>query len=238
MEMEPLSEPLTVVVLGATGAVGTQAIAALLTIPRIGRITVLTRRPAPVLAAPVIQSHVVDTLDPQSYRHLLPGHRAAVCTFGVGQPSKVTDAEFVRVDKTSVLEFATACRQSGVTHFELLGSVGVDPLSRSFYLRTKGELREALVALNFPRLSVFQPSMILTPANRYGVGQGIMLALWPRIHGLLIGGWQKYRGIPVETLGKAMATNLVVAGGHGTELLHWADIVRLADLNTTSTRLA
>ena len=78
----------------------------------------------------------------------------------------MSKAEFVHIDKDVVIAFATICKQNSVRHFELLGAVGTDSKSRSFYLRIKGELEEALVALNFERLSLFQPSMILTPTNR------------------------------------------------------------------------
>ena len=95
---------------------------------------------------------------------------------------------------------------------QLLGAVGADSKSRAFYRRVKGELEEALVALNFERLSLFQPSMILTPTNRYGIQQALALAFWPGLSRLLIGPTRKYRGIRIEALGAAMANNLATAG--------------------------
>lgn len=62
-----------------------------------------------------------------------------------------------------MLAFLQACKQAGVEHFELLGSVGANAKPSNFYLRTKGELEEGLKALGFARLSLFRPSMILTP---------------------------------------------------------------------------
>ena len=94
-------------------------------------------------------------------------------------------------------------------------------------MRTKGELCDALVALRFERLSLFQPSMILTPTNRYGIVQGLMLALWPSLDPMLRGSWRKYRGVAVETLGAAMAANLLT-GASGVEWLTWADFNALA----------
>lgn len=226
-------EPFSVVILGATGAVGSRVALSLQRMPEVQRVTVLSRRLVPDFSGPKIEQHMVDVLNPQSYRHLLRGQRAAVCTFGVGQPSKVTAAEFVRVDKDAVLAFAKACKESGVEHFELLGSLGADARSRISYLRTKGELRDALVELHFERLSVFQPSMILTPTNRYGIVQGWMLAIRPLLDVLFAGRWKKNRGIPVEKLGAAMAVNLVSRGA-GVELLHWTDFVRLAALELRS----
>ena len=120
----------------------------------------------------------------------------------------MSDAEFVRVDKDAVIGFARACKEAGVARFELLSSVGADARSRSLYLRTKGELCDAVVALGFQRLSLFQPSMILTPTKRYGVVQGLALALWPKLDRVLRGSWRKYRGVALETPGAAMAAHL------------------------------
>jgi uncharacterized protein YbjT (DUF2867 family) len=225
-----MSKSLSVVMLGASGAVGGHVVARLLAMPQLRRLTLLGRRhielPRAASGAAVDQYEV--NLDaPDDYAYLVNGHDSAVCTLGVGQPSKMTRGEFVHIDKDVVIAFATLCRQRGVKHFELLGAVGADSRSRSFYLRIKGELRDALVALNFERLSLFQPSMILTPSNRYGVSQAVTLALWPGLSRLMIGPLSKFRGVRVETLGSAIANNLAT-NGKGAETLHWAQFQALA----------
>jgi uncharacterized protein YbjT (DUF2867 family) len=223
-----VTEPRSIVMMGATGAVGGEAMRALQTMPSLARLTLLTRRLLPEPLGKATTQHAIDVFSSASYAQWMAGHDAAICTLGVGQPSKTSEAEFIRIDKDAVIEFAGACRRAGVKHFELLASVGISSTSRSLYLRTKGELRDALIAMNFDRLSVFQPSMILTPTNRYGVSQALALALWPKLSPLLRGGWQKYRGIEVATLGKAIAAN-VFTEGRGVESLHWPEIMAIAD---------
>ncbi len=222
-----MTNPLNIVIFGATGAVGGEVLETLLTMPDVARITVLVRRP---LATPLnskITQHIVDVFGPASYAALLKDHDVAICTFGVGEPSKTSREEFIRVDKTAVLAFASACRTANIAHFELLSSVGTDATSRSFYLKTKGELRDAIAGLGFQRFSAFQPSMIITPSNRYGVSQAVLLKLWPLLSPLLIGPLTKFRGIRVEHLGAAMAQNIQTAG-QGTEILHYQDIRALS----------
>jgi len=225
--MKQRKETLTVVMMGATGAVGGHVVKTLQAVPHLQKLTLLGRRLLPNLPSEVVDQQIVDVLKPEAYRPHVAGHRAAVCTLGVGQPSKMSKADFVKIDKEAVLDFARVCKESGVEHFELLSSVGANSQARSFYLRTKGELCEGLIALDFPRLSLFQPSMILTPTNRYGLAQALTLALWPKLTPLLRGSWARYRGIAVETLGTAMATNLL-APGEGVETLQWKDFVALA----------
>ncbi len=224
-----MSKSLSVVMLGASGAVGGHVVSTLLAMPQLRRLTLLGRRhielPRAVSGAAVDQYEV--NLDaPDQYAYLVNGHDAAICTLGVGQPSQMSKGEFVHIDKDIVIAFATICKQRGVKHFELLGAVGADSRSRSFYLRIKGELRDALVALNFERLSLFQPSMILTPTNRYGLSQALTLAFWPGLSTLMIGPMNKFRGVRVEALGAAMANNLA-AEGKGVETLHWAQFQAL-----------
>ena len=226
-----MAQSLSVVMWGASGAVGAHVVATLLKLPELKRLTLLGRRetslPEGCDKATVTQ-HVVNIESAEAYADFVVGHDAAVCTLGVGQPSQMTKAQFVHIDKDVVIAFATSCKQSGVRHFELLGAVGAESKSRAFYLRVKGELEEALVALNFERLSLFQPSMILTPTNRYGIQQALTLALWPSLSRLLIGPMRKYRGIRIEALGAAMANNLATAG-QGVETLHWDQFTALAE---------
>ncbi len=67
-------------------------------------------------------------------------------------------------------------------HFQLLSSVGVSPSSRSFYLRTKGELEQELQAI------------------------------WPKLTPILAGGARKYRGVKVAQLGEAFSANVFKTG--------------------------
>jgi len=82
-------------------------------------------------------------------------------------------------------------------------------------------------SIDFEKLSLFRPSMILTPSNRYGLSQGLTLAIWPWLRPLLAGALRKYRGIRVDRLGHAMAVNLR-SPNTGVEILHWDAIDELA----------
>jgi uncharacterized protein YbjT (DUF2867 family) len=213
----------SVVMLGASGAVGGMVAQALSQMPGIKQLTLLNRREISALSLPRVVQLVRDVTDVHDYSQFLSGHQVAICCLGVGQPSKVSKEEFVKIDKTAALDFATACKQAGVRHFQLLSAVGASAASKSHYLRTKGELQDAIVALGFERTSFFQPSMILTPTNRYGFTQGVMLAVWPTLSVVLQGGLRKYRGIHVETLGRAIAKNTITTG-QGMEILRWDQI--------------
>ncbi|MCB1190296.1 MAG: NAD(P)H-binding protein [Leptospiraceae bacterium] len=209
----------SVVMLGATGAVGQQVVKTLINMP-LTRLTLLGRRELEGVTGHSVTQHLVDIHNPTSYQDFLIGHKTAICTLGVGQPSKMSKSDFLKIDKDAVLKFATACKQAGIRHFELLSSVGANSSSFSFYLRTKGELEDGLRALNFELLSLFHPSMILTPTNRYGLSQQITLITWPLLSPMFIGALSKFRGINVDELGAAIAKN-IITNKQGEEILEW-----------------
>ncbi len=49
--------------------------------------------------------------------------------------------------------------------------------------------------------------MLLTPQNRYGAQQAVILSVWPRLDWMLAGPLRRYRGIRVEDLGRAITMN-------------------------------
>ena len=210
----------SIVMLGATGAVGKETLNTLLKLKNIKQLTLLGRNPISNINVDFVQQYKININEPNSYSEYIENHTTAICTLGVGEPSKISKEDFIKIDKIAVLNFAVACKKAGIKHFELLASVGISPTSRSFYLRTKGELVEELKNLNFERLSIFQPSMILTPTNRYGVSQAITLKIWPLLKPLLMGSLKKYRGIPVNIIGQAMAKN-IFKRGEAYEILKW-----------------
>ncbi len=227
------SAPLRAVLLGATGAVGHNVLAETLRSPAFASVTTLGRRPVAGVevagAAGKLTQHVVDLGDPGSYRDRIAGHTTAICTLGVGEPSKSTPAEVWKVEIDYVMGFAAACKEAGVRHFSLMTSVGANPRSRFAYVRLKGTQEERVKALGFERTSLFRPSMLLTAENRYGTSQAILLALWPRLDGLLVGPLRHYRGIRVEDLGTAMVRNAAHDAPPGVEVLEWDDFRRLLE---------
>lgn len=217
----------TVVFIGATGAVGSAALNRLLSKKDVSKILTLGRRAVELEEPPAyLKQALIDIHDPSTYADHIKDYQTAICTLGVGEPSKVSKADFVAIDKTAVLNFAEVCKAKGVKQFHLLSSIGVSSSSRNYYLRTKGELNDELVKLQFERLSIFQPSMILTPQNRYGLTQGLMLKLWPKLDFILHKGLRKYRGIKVEMLGRSIANNIFIEK-KGVEYLQYDDFLRL-----------
>ncbi len=212
------------IVLGATGAVGSSVVRALLKSSRIEKVTTLGRNPFRLEGAadPRLDHKQVDVFDPASYETFVSGHQIAFCTLGIGQPSKVSREELHKVDVEAAGLFAEACKRRGVEHFSLLTAVGADPKSRVYYLRFKGEIEDKVRTLGFARASFFRPSMLMTRENRYGLSQGLLLKIYPALDRILVGPLRNLRSIRVEDLGKAMVKN-AEKPGMGVEVLQWSE---------------
>ena len=213
-----------VVMIGATGATGGHALARVLADARVTRVTVIGRRAVATDDPRVVQRAVdMETVD---WAPLVAGHDAAICTLGVGEPSKASRQEFLRIDHDIPLGFARAARAAGVGRFALLSAVGVSSASRVFYLRTKGQLEDLVRALGFGALVLAHPSVILTPQNRYGLSQAVVLRVWPWLHPMLGGSLRRYRGVRVDTLGAAIAA-ASLDDAPGVRVLEWDDFERI-----------
>lgn len=218
---------LSIVFIGATGAVGSVVFHRFLHSPDVDKLLTLGRRIVDLKETPAgLEQKIIDIHNPAGYSEYVSGYDTAVCTLGVGEPTKMSKEDFIAIDKTAVLNFAKICKANGVKHFHLLSSIGTDSKSVNYYMRTKGELNEELGKLDFERLSIYQPSMIMTPHNRYGITQGIALKVWPKLDYVLHGGYRRFRGIKADMLGKAIANN-VFTKKTGIEYLQYDDFLKL-----------
>lgn len=128
----------------------------------------------------------------------------ALCCVGTTIKKAGSKEAFRAVDHGYVLEFARWAKGRGARQFVFLSSVAAELSSANFYLCVKAEAERDLEALGFESLDVFQPSMLLgarsesRPMER--VGQVVAEALRFALAGPL----ERYRGIAVADLAKAM----------------------------------
>lgn len=140
-----------------------------------------------------------------------------------------SEAAFRAVDHDLVLAVATAAKAAGTAHMIAVSSVGAAAASRNFYLRTKGEVEDALRALGFDRLDILRPGLLM--GDRQGpprLGEGIAMLAAPLTDALLHGSLRRYRSIPGAAVAAAIV-RLAGTGGSGSHV-HENDAIRaLAD---------
>ncbi|HEY5039084.1 MAG TPA: oxidoreductase, partial [bacterium] len=99
--------------------------------------------------------------------------------------------------------------------FLVVSSMGADADSSIFYSRLKGEMEEAVSALNFKAVHIFRPPFIIGEKDRperRPMERILEIVLKP-LPFLFVGPLQKYRPIQAQTIARAMVktaqTNLV-----------------------------
>jgi uncharacterized protein YbjT (DUF2867 family) len=125
-----------------------------------------------------------------------------VCALGTTWDKAGKDeAAFREVDEKLVLAVAQAAKQAGVRHFVFVSSAGANPLSKTFYMRVKGEVEKALIKLQFPRLDIVRPGLLRGRRQgdlRFLESIGIVLA--PITDQFLTGHKRRFRSISVDRL--------------------------------------
>jgi len=161
-----------VMLLGATGLVGGQALRLLLEDVRCTAVIAPGRRSLAVqhakLHAPLLD---FDQLPPAPDWARVD---AVICALGTTIAQAGSRAAFRRVDHDYPLAFARLARGQGAGAFALNSAAGANAGSAIFYSRVKGELENDLRALAFPSLTLVRPGLI--GGERLQVRRGEQLA--------------------------------------------------------------
>ncbi len=214
----------TALIAGATGLVGAELLDLLLADPLVARVHSLVRRPSG-RANEALAEHVVDfgTLSATS---LEPPVDEAYCCLGTTMRAAGSRDAFRRVDFEFVMAFARLALGLGACSLTVISSLGADPESRSFYLRTKGEVERELIALGLPSLGIVRPSLLLGQRRELRIGEragelGLRLA-----SPLLKGSLARYRPVHARMVARAMV-DLGRRGEPGVHVLESDGIQRL-----------
>jgi uncharacterized protein YbjT (DUF2867 family) len=164
-----------VIVIGGTGQVGSAVVQALLAESACREVVMVTRKPAVIVDPVRLRNVVMDTgaadfemrADDLAREVVAAGDRvAAVSCVGVGSGSmQWTEEQLKQLEIGVVGAFARGVRQAGVAQFCLLSAVGANPDSRIKYARIMGLKEAAIQAVNFPRLAIFRPGIIVGNAH-------------------------------------------------------------------------
>lgn len=187
------------IVIGATGATGKSLLPLLTEHSEIERIDCFGCR-NPDFSHPKLYAHQIDFARIDTWRNEVQGDVLFACLGTTLKAAGSKEAQWA-VDYEANLEFAKAARENGVHTLVLVSASGANAASRLFYQRMKGELEQAIIALNFPRLIIFRPPLLIRP-NSDRLGEKIAERI---LHGFdRIGLMKSQRPLAVEKLAQAM----------------------------------
>ncbi len=144
----------TLLIVGATGAVGARALVAALADPRVTRVVAPTRRQLPPqdkLTNPVVDFAALT--DDGTW-----AVDAVACALGTTRKIAGSPEAFRRIDHDVPVHIAELTHAAGATSYAVVSSVGADPGSRNLYLRVKGETERDVAACGFASFTAVRPS--------------------------------------------------------------------------------
>jgi uncharacterized protein YbjT (DUF2867 family) len=218
-------EPKIALLAGASGFVGNLTLDALLDSSDITRVFAVTRRPLgrehPRLANRIIQFQQIESQLKGLTCHV------ALCCLGTTMRQAGSEQAFRQADVDAVLAFARTAKAAQAQRFVVVSSVGADAESKNFYLRTKGEMEQALMGIGFACLDILQPSALLGWRGEIRPLEIAASAIMPIVNPFLTGKREPYRGIPARTVAAAMV-GVTRSGRRGVQRYTYSAIQALS----------
>lgn len=188
------------IVVGATGLIGKFLVDLLAAEDDITNVIAVTRRPVTYTSDKVI-NEVINFDELEKYSHIFQGD-ILFSALGTTAKKAGTREKQRKVDYGYQLKIAEMAAKNGVRHYLLVSSGGANSSSNNAYSRMKGELDEKVVTLNFERVSIFKPSLLLGERNESRFLEGIGGVILPILG--IIPGLRKYRPIKGSEVAKKM----------------------------------
>ncbi len=192
-------------IIGATGATGKDLVTLLLNDDTYTKVHCFVRKPMSI-THPKLHAHVVNFETPETWAELLHGDIAFSCLGTTLAQAGSKEAQW-RVDYDYQWQFAERCRKNGVPAFVLVSAAGAKAQSKLFYNRMKGALEEAVKKLNFPRLLIFQPSILIRSNSDRG-GENFTMKAFKFLNKL--GLFRRYRPMPTSVLAEKMRKEVAI----------------------------
>lgn len=188
--------------LGASGLTGGHLLQFLLDDERYDRVIAVGRRPLDI-GHHKLQQAALD-FEQLNGRQSLFQAEDVFCCLGATIKKAGSRENFIKVDRTYPLTCARLAKAAGAKRFIIVTSLGAHPRSPNFYLRTKGLLEEELQALQFKRLIIVRPSLLLGARTERRGAESLASKIMPAMNFLLIGPLRKYRAIAAKKVAWCM----------------------------------
>lgn len=194
----------TAVVIGASGLIGNYIVNLLLTDDHFTKIRLLVRRKLEI-HHPKLEQVIVNFNDIEDYTNKFGDGEYIFCS--VGTTTKKVRGNFEaysKVDFDIPFNAAKIGASKKFKKFLIVSSAGANANARSFYLRLKGRLENALKEFEFESVSFLRPGMLLGKRNEYRRGEKILQGITKIISGFLFSSLKKYHSIQGKDVANAM----------------------------------
>jgi uncharacterized protein YbjT (DUF2867 family) len=204
----------TAILFGVSGLVGGHLLEILIKEGEYAKIVLFNRKPVQSVTSlsPKIEEIITDFSDLKQLEGYCKGSDL-FCCLGTTIKKAKTKENFRQVDFDLPVVIASVASRKPFNRFVVISSIGANADSHNFYLRTKGEMEQAVRGILGEKVFMVRPSMLLGKRNevRFGeiLGKWFTFLLSP----VLIGKLSRYKGIQANDVARAM----VYIAVHGSE---------------------
>ena len=128
------------------------------------------------------------------------------CFFCIGTTRKNTPDknEYRRIEYSIPISVAQIAKLNSVKSFIYVSSLGANPSSSGSYLKNKGQVEEKLNNLDFSKLAIIRPSILLGKRKEYRLVESIGVYVMQKLSNFFLGKLKKYKPIQAQYVAKAM----------------------------------
>jgi len=181
----------TAILFGASGLVGNYVLMRLLSDDRYEKIKVFSRSILPVQHEK-IQLIQTDFSNLADLKPQINGNDL-FCCLGTTMKKAGSQENFKKIDHDLVIDLAKAGNENGIQSFLVVSSVGANEKSGNFYLRTKGQMEQAVLSIPYQKHVILRPSLLLGKRREFRLLEEIAKLLFNFLSFLLLGRLRKYR---------------------------------------------
>jgi uncharacterized protein YbjT (DUF2867 family) len=189
-------------VFGATGLVGTELVSILINDERYESIIIFGRHSSGFAGGKV--KEIITELNNKSLLEAEMTGDHVYCCLGTTIKKARTKEAFRKVDLGFPKLIAEVASATAISKMIVISSIGASSKTSNFYLKTKGEMEEALTGILKNRVYFLRPSFLLGNRSESRPGEQAGKFLMKLVGPLFRGKMKKYRAIEARTVAEAM----------------------------------
>ena len=123
-------------------------------------------------------------------------------------------SKFIKTDKELVINLARAAKKSGIKNISIVSAVGANSDSLNTYLKTKGQVEEEIINMDFESTNIYRPAHMCgriewekaKDSYRFDVLVGEYISILPKP--FMVGPLTPYKGVDIDVLARSIVNNL------------------------------
>ena len=216
----------TALIFGSSGLIGSHLLDLIVNDNNYSKIKLFVRS-EPVNTSPKIEIIKTDFNNLKNHKDSIVGD---VCFFCIGTTRKNTPDknEYINIEYNLPIEVAKIAKSNSVNYFVYVSSIAANTNASGLYLRNKGRAEEELKKLNFLKLSIMRPSILLGTRKEKRVGEKIGIFAMKTLSPLFLGKMKKYKPVKAKYVAKTMLN--VIQNDYQKTIFESDEIIEISSL--------